>query len=257
VIARLVHDLRWRRRLSLLSLGALREAERTDTQGHVASCARCEADLAAHRALLTVLEADPVRTAQPELPLAAFVARVEARLAVAPARAPLRRALAYGPLPLAAAAALAVALLVPTLLRAPQPHGPVAAERIEVSHAALVRLERTVAREQAARYLNDAQDVLVTVAATSRDCAKGGEQVDVGAEARRSRELLARRALLELDRDDIASARPVLHDVEGLLREVASLAACARRSDVASIQRQLEHRRVLMKIDLMTRELLG
>src|SRR5262249_41583587 len=122
----------------------------------------------------------------------------------------------------------------------------------------LRRMESQVVREQTARYLNEAQDVLVTMAARSQDCDKGPGRVDVGVEARRSRELLARRALLvELDRAEVAPARPVLEDVERLLREVASLDACARSGDVEAIHRQIEERRLLMKIDLMTRELAG
>ena len=65
-----------------------------------------------------------------------------------------------------------------------------------VSAEALTRLERNVAREQAARYLSDAGDVLVTMAATPAECDRKDERIDVGQASARSRELLARRALL-------------------------------------------------------------
>jgi hypothetical protein len=117
--------------------------------------------------------------------------------------------------------------------------------------------ERVVAREQAARYLGEASDVLVTVAARPRRCRKGHDHVDIGEEAQRSRELLARRSLLHVDEAAVASAQPVLDDVEQVLREVASLDACARRLDLQAINRQIERRHLLLKIDLMARELQG
>jgi hypothetical protein len=55
----------------------------------------------------------------------------------------------------------------------------------------------------------------------------------------------------------VASARPVLEDVELMLREVASLEACARRGELEAIGRELGRRRLLMKMDLMARELQG
>ena len=82
--------------------------------------------------------------------------------------------------------------------------------------------------------------------------------VDVEQEAQRSRELLARRALLVgASGEDVASARPILRDVEYVLREVASLPSCARERDLQAIQREMSRRNLLMKIDLMTRELKG
>jgi hypothetical protein len=80
----------------------------------------------------------------------------------------------------------------------------------------------------------------------------------VGDEARRSRELLARRSLLvELDSESTPQAQDLLDDVEQVLRDVAALEACARRHDLDAIHRDVSRRRLLMKIDLMTRELQG
>ncbi|PYQ02568.1 MAG: hypothetical protein DMF82_15690 [Acidobacteria bacterium] len=119
------------------------------------------------------------------------------------------------------------------------------------------RMERTVTRTQTARYLDDAQDLLLTVAAP-HPCPRESKRVDVEDEARRSRELLARRALLVgTSGESVASARPVLRDVEYVLREVASLPSCARERDLQAIQREVSRRNLLMKIDLMTRELKG
>ncbi len=51
--------------------------------------------------------------------------------------------------------------------------------------------------------------------------------------------------------------RPVLDDVEDMLREVASLRSCVRPRDLERVRAEMEKRQLLMKIKLMTRELEG
>ena len=114
-----------------------------------------------------------------------------------------------------------------------------------------------MARERTARYLDEAQDVLVTVSGAPQHCDRKAQHVDLADETRRSRELLARRARLDLDGSASLTAGPVLDDVERVLREVASLENCARLRDVEAIHRHLERERLLMKMELMTRELAG
>jgi hypothetical protein len=124
-----------------------------------------------------------------------------------------------------------------------------------VSAEALTQLEGNVA---AGNPLPTTQDVLATVAASPRDCDRTERRVDVEAESHRSRELLARRALLlDVDAAAVASAQPVLDDVEQILREVASMEACVRYRDVERLQGEIERRQLLMKVRLMQRELLG
>jgi hypothetical protein len=165
-------------------------------------------------------------------------------------------------LPVAAAAALCVAYVIPRVL----PHltaGPAettlaSRETPQLPAESLDRLDRALAREQAARYLNEAQDVLVTVAATPPRCRRGKRQLNVAEEARRSRGLLERRALYaEALGDHAPSAEPVLHDVERVLREVAALEDCSRPEELLAIHRELEEGRLLMKLTLVQRELLG
>jgi hypothetical protein len=55
----------------------------------------------------------------------------------------------------------------------------------------------------------------------------------------------------------VASVRPVLEDVDLVLREVAELPACARAPELGSIQQRIDERRLLFKIPLMTQELVG
>jgi hypothetical protein len=247
---------RWQRRASLLAAGALEAAEREATLRHLEGCGRCRTEAAEVRALLDAVPTDAVRGAEIGVPLEFLVARVKTRLDAPPAaRGALRWAWA-GMATLAAVAALVV--ILPRLgprssapsLRAPQ--------TATMDPETLRRLERNVTREQAVRFLNDAQAVLVTVAAAPQDCDHEKEGVDVADEARRSRELLARRPLLvQMDDEDVASARPVLEDVEHVLRQVASLQSCARAGEVERVRRDVERRRLLMKVRLMSRELQG
>ena len=245
-----------RRRLSLLASGALEGPEREATLSHLEACVRCRASLEALRGVLALVAQDPLRHARPHLPVEALIARVEARLEAGsrppPSMATRTTGWRWALLPVAAAAVLAVAVL--PARRPPTP--PVAG--LGMSEEALQRLEASVAREQTARYLTEAKDVLVTVASLPRECDRDQQRVDVAAETERSRRLLSRRTLLvESDRAEVASVRPILDDVEHLLREVASLDSCVRRRDVERVRAEMERRQLLMRIRLMTRELEG
>jgi hypothetical protein len=242
--------LRARRRLPLLAGGVLDGPARGATLAHVASCSSCREELDELGAVLRLLAADPRPTAEPPIPLSQLVTRVGARLDE------LDRARgAHRPWPwvlgslAGAAAVVAVAFLLPV-----RPRG--GTERPLVSEDTLRRLERNVAREQAARYLGDAQDVLVSVAAAPPPCDR--ERVDMGEASERSRKLLTRGALLvDPEGPAVASARPVLNDVEQALREVAALESCVRARDVQRVREDLARRQLLMKIRLMKRELEG
>jgi hypothetical protein len=253
--------LRYGPKLSLLAFGALEGREREATERHAGSCARCRSELESLLALREELRADPVRGAEPALPLPMLVARVDARVGEALARPRAHWAWRLGVGLPAAAAIVAIALLAPRIASRFSPAPPLPAvedEALVVSAEALARLERNLAREQAARYLSDAGDVLVTVASAPVECDRKDERVDVGQASARSRELLARRALLlESGPQAVASARPVLDDVEQALREVASLESCVRRRDVERLRANVERRQLLLRIRLMTRELEG
>jgi hypothetical protein len=255
---------RWREQVALLASGALEGETRARAEAHRAGCAECARDFESLSALVTAVLTDPAREARMPIALSALQARVSARLDEAP------RARTRGWAVPALAAALVAALGAGVLWRAvPRGSGAAAVPVAEASPSAvpepemvsdetLLRLERTLARERTVRYLSEAEDVIVTVASTPERCKKGREHVDVGDEARRSRELLARRSLLvELDSDSTPQAQDLLDDVEQVLRDVAALDACARRHDLEAIHRDVSRRRLLMKIDLMTRELQG
>jgi len=257
----------WRRRTTLLALGALDEAEAARARAHVGTCAACARDLAESRAALELVSPDPLHGAEPPIPLGALVARVRARLDEVPAAG----GRAWRPL-LAGAGLLAVVVLAAVVSRAllplgpPAPASPAASVTASPSEAgpvadsadAMRRLEHTLERERAAHYLSDAQDVLVTVVSAPQRCTRRPSAVEVGPEAERSRELLARRRLfVETDAPSTVVARDVLDDVEEMLREVAALDACARPQDLEAIRGEIARRHLLMKIDLVTRELQG
>lgn len=248
---------RWRRRVSLLASGALDGPEREETLGHLAACESCREDHGDLVSLLSAVAGDPLREAEPDVPLSVLVARVQASLDISarPRSRPVRAPWVWG-VAVAAAAVLA-ALWLPARGVVPPSREAAPTQRVEVPDEMIDRLERSLARQHAVRYLSQAQAVLVNVSSPP-ECDRFDAHVDVQEEARQSRELLARRALLvELDGDPVRSARPVLEDVDSMLREVAALPACARPRDLEAIHREIAERRLLMKIDLMTRELAG
>jgi len=252
--------LRLRRRVALLAAGVLDGRERDETRAHVDSCARCRREYTELRALVGAMEADPLRSAAPEMPVSVLIDRVEQRLDRAEV---VRPAPAVGwrlALPAAAAAALTLVLLGTELLPrlGPERAAPTPVPAAALPAEVLDRLERNMAREHAARYLSEAQDVLLAVTATEADCDRENDRVDVGEAPDRSRELLARRVLLVEGRPEaVASARTVLDEVELTLREVADLPSCVRRRDVERLRREIDRRQLHMRIRLMTRELEG
>ncbi len=255
--------LRLRRRVSLHAAGLLFGREREETLAHLAACARCRAEHDALRAVVAAMERDPLRSAEPDVPAAVLAARVAREVDQTLVRAGRPRWWLVA-LP-ATAAAVAAALLVPPLVKQFRPEPRAARATIPPAEAselleedALARIERNLAREQAARYLNEAGDVLVAVAATGIDCDRKDDRLDVGAAPERSRELLEKRRLVgDEGGEAVASARGVLDDVELALRQVAELPSCVKRRDVELVQKDVEARQLLMRIRLMTRELEG
>ncbi len=249
---------RWRQAVSLLACDALSGPEREAALTHLENCASCKLELEASQALFRVLAEDPVHAAQPALSVEVATRRVAARVTHTLTSPRARWGWRLLSLPVAAAAVVAVVLLLPSLQERFRLAQPKPAEEVTLSAAAVDRLERTVAREQAARYLNEAQDVLLTVASMPPHCRRPRPGIDLEDESARSRSLLARRAfVVDLSQEGLAPARPVLEDVEQVLREVAALPPCARQQDLDAIHQEMSRRNLLMKIDLMTRELEG
>jgi hypothetical protein len=250
--------------VSLLAAGVLEGREREETLAHLERCARCRLEHAETCALVAAMGQDPARSAEPELELAVLVTRVQReveRALLTPARRPRHWLVALPAL----ATVLAVAAVVPTLVDRirQQPPAvraaiPAADAGLLVTEAALLRIERNLAREHAARYLSQAGEVLVAVASSGADCERKDGRLDVGQAPERSRELLERRRLVvEAGGEAVASAQGVLDDVEMALRDVAELPSCVKRRDVERVRHEVERRQLLMRIRVMTRELEG
>jgi hypothetical protein len=261
----ILEHLRTRRLVGLLAAGVLEGGERERARRHLDRCARCRAEHDALVEVVGVLARDPLRGADPDVPVRVFAAQVERavdRALVAPP--PRRPRWVLVALP-AAAAIAAASLLAPAVVSrlrpapaatlAPIPRPPADTPGTE---EALARIEHAVAREHAARYLADASDVLVAVAASAADCDRAEDRLDMGEAPERSRALLEKRRLVvDSGGEAVASAQGVLDDVEVALREVSSLPSCVKRRDVERLREQVEERQLLMRIRLMTRELEG
>ncbi len=248
----LLHE-RWRTRVTLLASGCLEGAERERTLAHLETCAGCRREREEVGALLQAVAQDPARTAEPDVAVQFLLTRVEARLDASRRSRPWRRATLGAGLAIGAL----VAALVPRLVEGPRQAPPLAPE-VTMDDVALRRLERVMAREQAVRYLAEAEDVLLNIKAHPRPCPREHAHVELAAEVQRSRELLSRRALLvDLEAENLLPARDVLVDVDYVLREVASLQSCSRPDELDRLRREMDERRLLMKVRLLSRELLS
>jgi len=249
---------RWRTRVTLLASGCLDGAERERAEAHLEACAACRSEHEELRRLVEAVAQDEARSAEPPLAVEFLVTRVEARLDAMVRSRPWRWGWAAAGLGIAVLVAPLVTRITGRAVESARRESAAPAVAVGMDDAALQRLERTLAREQAVRYLAEAGDVLVNLSADPRPCPRKHAHVEVAAEAERSRELLARRALLvDLESDALAPAKDLLLDVDNVLREVASLTSCSGREDLERVRREMEDRRLLMKVRLLSRELLS
>jgi hypothetical protein len=234
----------------------LRDVDETgleELRRHLDGCAACREEQAQVRAVLAAASSAEIAEAEPPIDGAVLVRRIQAAIdrgAVSRASGG-SSAVVWIP----AAAALAAVAILGVLGTPPAPPAP---PTVAVSIDALDRMERAVDREQTVRYLQEAQGVLVSVSTTLPRCDRAGEHREVAAEAGKSRELLARRRLLVDDQaEHLAAARGLLEDVDRVLADVAALDGCAQAGELRAIVRRIAAERLLMKIDVTTRELQG
>ncbi|MBX7186638.1 MAG: hypothetical protein K1Y01_15970 [Vicinamibacteria bacterium] len=256
---------RYRRRLGLLASSALDLRETEAMSRHVAECASCRTELARLSRVVEAFRADAALDRPLPISSEALRTRVLARIRASspePA-APRTWSLAPAMAALGVAGAFVLAGVLATRAPAPAPGpgpGPLLASAdTALNDAAFYeRLEKTHTRANAARYLAEAQDVLIQVRAAA-DCPDSPrDSVDVTVEAQTSRSLLKRRAaLVSGSRGTLVAAQGVMEEVEGVLQQVAELPKCTRRQDVDAIARTVERRNLLMKIDLVAQELVA
>ena len=256
---------RFRDRLGLLAADALEPVEAETVRKHASTCVSCGLELGdlerAHKRLI-----EDAAIERP-LPISsdALRTRVFAQIRAEGKQAQAGRTWGFAQIAAAfglvvagvAAGSLwsgrsAVAPGVSSQTAAGIPDGGDAAMNAEFYE----RLEKTHTRANAARYLAEAQDVLIQVTAAA-DCPDSPkDSVDVKRESETSRSLLQRRAaIVSGSSDALLAARGVMEEVEGLLQEVADLPQCSRRSDVDAIARRVDRKKLLMKIDLVAQEL--
>ena len=256
---------RYRDRLALLASSSLEPKEANEVRGHVRECASCAAELASLSALFSTLAEDAAVDRPLPISSEALRTRVFARIREAE-RSPVpdpafRHSPAVMTLGLAGALVIGSVLFKSVSTPAPElsatPAPLVASAETASNDAAFYeRLEKAQTRVNAARYLAEAQDILVQVSAAA-DCPDSPrDSVDVEREARTSRRLLTRRAaLVSGSRGALSAAQGVMEEVEGVLQQVADLPKCTRRQDVDAIAKAVDRRNLLMKIDLVTQEL--
>ena len=235
------------------ALGLLNAERRAEVSGHLDSCPACREEHAGVRRALAAADEDPAVRREPPVDWRGMAPRVWAeidRRLAAPAHRPATARHWWRDAWAAAAAAVLVFVLVRERRETPGEPG--------VPAESLLQMERTVNREQTVRYLQDAQGVLVSVTTALPRCERVPGRREAGPEARMSRDLLSRRRLLvDGEAEHLAAARPLLEDVDHLLGRVASLDMCARPEELQEIARRIAQERLLMKMDLMARELMG
>jgi hypothetical protein len=252
---------RYQSRLGLLAASVLEAHEAQWVLKHTESCGSCRTQLLELKRTVETLAADAALDRPLPIPSAALRTRVLARVHAEAARPAHRPAWTLTSLMAAVSLAGIGLAVIQTRMSSPAPD-PVTASTVEWSDTAAndnafyERLAKTHTRANAAKYLSDAQDILIQVAAAA-DCPESPQdRVDVTREAQISRTLLTRRAaLVSGSEDSLVAARGVMEEVEGFLQQVAELPQCTRRSDVNAIAERVDRRHLLMKIDMVTQEL--
>jgi hypothetical protein len=154
----------------------------------------------------------------------------------------------------AAAAILVVALAM--ALRAPAPGFLPGSPAAEPPGGSARVLQEGLARQGAVRYLRDSRSILVNLLQGPVRCRKDGGGLDVAFEKERSRDLLRRKNLYERSLDGLRDRRlaALVAQLEPFLLQVSSLSDCAAAPQIHDLREQIERRQILLRIDLMTRE---
>jgi hypothetical protein len=248
---------------------------------HLSSCAPCASQWETLRRALNAADPETVFPMEAEVDwdrlARATVARARAAAAAGiegPSAAPLpgapRRPIATL-VPAAArwavlaAAAMVAALLVygwpgrrePGSARVPSPSetgGSPSAESVRESAA---MIETRLARRGATRYLTDSRVLLLNLVQAPARCRRADGEFDISFEKEKSRELLRRKNLHEGNLDSLRDRRlaDLVGQLESLLIQVASLQDCASARQLHDLREQIEKRQILLRIDLLTREI--
>lgn len=266
---------RTRASLPLRYYGALGEADARAVERHLSGCLACSAAWESTRRLLGMVRAESAFPREAEVDWPALARRIATRARGAAAARQAGR-LAHWPLPLrwagAAAAAAIVAAVALALLRpaAPGrgearlvPAGPgdagTDAAPGGTTPDALRVVQGRLARRRAERDLAAGREVLVNLARPRMACRKSDAAFDIRLEKERSADLLRRMNLYQGTLTGAGDERlaALLAQLEALLMQVASLRDCASARQLHDLHAEIERRRILLRIDLVTREMQG
>src|SRR5262249_17375525 len=118
-------------------------------------------------------------------------------------------------------------------------------------------IQDRLARRGAERYLTDGRALLVNLVGPAEPCRRADGQFDVTLEKEKSRQLLRRKNLYEGELDTLGDQRlaTLMRQLEAVLMQVTSLDDCASARQIHDLREQIEARQILLRIDLVTREL--
>lgn len=259
---------RARRLLPLLHYAALDPGESAAVEAHLAACPGCSREWSETRRLLGGVDETTAFPRQGEVDWERFARDTVAR-ARAAAAAPERRRPALPSLAgwgAALAAAMLAAFAVLSLLRRPIPadgNGLAPRHETVASPESMRRsaefIEGRLARRGAARYLEDSRALLVGLVQSRARCRKEDGALDVTLEKERSCQLLRRKNLYEGDLTGLEDQRlaALVGQLETILIQVSSLSDCVAARQIHDLRDQIERRQILLRIDLVTREMRG
>jgi hypothetical protein len=158
-----------------------------------------------------------------------------------------------GPL---AALLVAITIVLPRLDRT---EAPPEADAPAVSAESTLNLQRSVARQGAARYLRDSRSLLVGLIEAPVRCRRADGAYDLTLERERSRQLLRKKNLYlgSLGGPGDQRLADLVGQLEALLLQVSSFDDCTTARQIHDLRDAIDRRQILMRIDLVTRSMEG
>ena len=258
--------------IPLHAYGALEAAERGALEGHLSECPACARLFTETRETLRSIHPRDAFPREAEVDWADFArataarARAEERrggesrrVAAAPRAWRQWRTLRHGLLAAAAGLAVFAALRVGLLHRPMGSHAPgpgaVRAGGTEDTRF----LQESVARLGAARSLRDGRALLLDLIQAPVRCRRSDGSYDVALEKERSKDLLRRMNLYQGTLAGPGDRRlaELLGQLESLLLQVSALDDCTAGQGIHDLREAIERRQLLLRIDLVTREVEG
>ena len=257
-----------RDRLPLHFYDLLEEGERGPLERHLASCPGCAGEWASTRRALGAVDASSAFPREADVDWAQFARRTVARARAADSVAGragrriawwefawLRPSWGWGS---AAAAALLIVTFGVWIGRTIHQGDGAAATPI-VSAESARSLQRTIARQGAARYLRDGRSLLVNLIQAPVRCRKSDADFDITLEKQRAHQLLRKKNLYLGSLGGVQDQRltELVSQLETLLVQVSTMQDCTTGRQIHDLREAIDRRQILLRIDLVTREVEG